>query len=62
MDNCNFSDANLTNIDLINYLNDFRGHLDIVNSVAVNNENSYVVSGSNDCTIKVWDNAYGNEK
>ena len=32
----------------------FEGHLNEVNSVVVTNDNKYVISGSNDQTLRIW--------
>ncbi len=37
------------------------GHTDSVNAIAISHDDQYVVSGSNDKTIKVWDIATGQE-
>jgi WD40 repeat protein len=39
----------------------FTGHEDWVNSVAVTPDGKYVVSGSNDRTVRLWDRATGQE-
>ncbi|QRV98494.1 Vegetative incompatibility protein HET-E-1 [Ceratobasidium sp. AG-Ba] len=38
-----------------------RGHTDWIESVAFTNNNSYIVSGSSDCSIRVWDTSTGEE-
>jgi WD40 repeat protein len=38
----------------------FNGHIGAVNSVAISSDESFVVSGGRDCTVKVWDSALGN--
>ncbi|KAG9123932.1 hypothetical protein FRC07_013458 [Ceratobasidium sp. 392] len=32
-----------------------KGHTDSVNSIAISSDNQYIVSGSNDLTIRIWD-------
>ena len=32
----------------------FAGHADAVNCIALTSDSGYIVSGSDDCTIKIW--------
>ena len=36
-------------------MNTLEGHKKWVNSVSISNDNKYIVSGSEDKTIKIWD-------
>src|SRR5262245_30651151 len=37
----------------------FKGHTEIVRSVAISPDGKRIVSGSDDCTVKVWDAGTG---
>ncbi len=50
--------ANLTKAKNIAY-KPIEGHNDWVNSVAISSNNKFIVSGSSDKTIRVWERASG---
>ena len=54
LDNCNFQGGKLNNVDLGIPKADFLGHNDSVNSIVFSKNGRYLISGSSDHLIKIW--------
>lgn len=55
LSNCNLYHATLKNIELGLPRPDLIGHEDFITSIAISTDNKFVVSGSVDKKIKIWD-------